>query len=330
SPERPYAPSPGHQSSGGTSRQNFDQPLRIVRRAHLHVVVEEDIDVPFPARRFSARDLSRRLRLSPRAPGSGPRRPELQSRLVIAARIDLLRAVQTDVDEIRGHILEQRPFHAVGHDERHLVIAQQLDELFAAKAWVAHLQRMKDRPHRPLGRPSRLLRPPVVAAGQTLRRRRVTRQQVQKPLEPGSIELLARGKLPQEWAELLLKTQNTRGEEVGERQLHIYQPLHMGDEPAALDREAKAVRCLDVPLAKERRALQRVEGAVYLDRGETLTRILELAPLRQPLGVEVAAPRGISPAGDADAYHDTRQAALLGRGFRVAKRGLDLLAARHL
>jgi hypothetical protein len=50
-------------------------------------------------------------------------------------------------------------------------------------------------------------------------------------------------------------------------------------------------------------ALQRVERAVDLDRGEETAREFELAPLRQALGIEDAAPAAIAPARDADADH---------------------------
>ena len=67
-----------------------------------------------------------------------------------------------------------------------------------------------------------------------------------------------------------------------------------------LTAEHEARRRLLRPRAVVLRPLQGVERAVDLDRREPACGVRELAPLRQPLRVEVAAPRRIAPAGDAD------------------------------
>ena len=54
------------------------------------------------------------------------------------------------------------------------------------------------------------------------------------------------------------------------------------------------------PRGVRRGPLQRVERAVDLDRGQPLGGVLQLAALRQARRVEVAAPAGVAPAGDAD------------------------------
>src|ERR1700694_1234796 len=79
-------------------------------------------------------------------------------------------------------------------------------------------------------------------------------------------EAEARRELPQERAEFLLQPQDPGGEEIGERRLDLAQPPDVGDEPRALDGEDKALRGLVIPPGKGVGALQRIEGAVDLDR----------------------------------------------------------------
>lgn len=72
-----------------------------------------------------------------------------------------------------------------------------------------------------------------------------------------------------------------------------------------LDREHEALGRLVAPPLVALRTLQRVEGPVDLDRREPARGVLELAAMREPLRVEDAPPRRISPARDADAdRHD--------------------------
>ena len=108
-----------------------------------------------------------------------------------------------------------------------------------------------------------------------------------------------RRQLPQDRPERVAERQHARGEEVGQRRLDVAQALEVGDEPAALDREDEVVGHLAAPLGPARRALQGVEGAVDLDRGQLRGGVLQLAALRQPLRVEVATPGRVGPPGDA-------------------------------
>ena len=90
------------------------------------------------------------------------------------------------------------------------------------------------------------------------------------------------------------------GEEVGQRRLDVAQPLQVGDEAAALDREDEVVGGLRPPRGVRRRALQGVERAVDLDRGQPLGGVLQLAALHAARRVEVAAPPGVhGQPGDA-------------------------------
>ena len=120
------------------------QRARVDRRADLRVVVEIDIDVAGAA--------ARRLRLGgdqPRVvgfeaagPQLDPRRPVVERLVRIAARIELLGAVQAQIDEIGGDVLGIGPSHRVGEDERHAVPAQQRDKGGVEKARMADLDRV--------------------------------------------------------------------------------------------------------------------------------------------------------------------------------------------
>src|SRR5579883_850005 len=75
----------------------------------------------------------------------------------------------------------------------------------------------------------------------------------------------------------------------------------MGDELRRLDRKDEVLWRLLFPLQKALRPLQRIEGAVDLNRGKNARAVLELFLLRQLLGIEDPAPWRIRPARDADA-----------------------------
>src|SRR5260370_27567120 len=67
----------------------------------------------------------------------------------------------------------------------------------------------------------------------------------------------------------------------------------------ALDEKDEATRNLRRPLAKGRRCLRAIEGAVDLDRGEVPRRVAQLLRMRQAIGVEHAPPRRKGPTPDA-------------------------------
>src|SRR5262245_66000378 len=67
-------------------------------------------------------------------------------------------------------------------------------------------------------------------------------------------------------------------------------------------RKNKSLGHLRRPFAKGRRSLGAVEGAVDLDRGQMLAGVLELARMRQPFGIEDAAPGLIGPTSYPGVY----------------------------
>ncbi len=52
--------------------------------------------------------------------------------------------MQPHVDEIRGHIEQQRPVHRIRNYQRHIVLPQQPHKLLARKALISNLDRMPD------------------------------------------------------------------------------------------------------------------------------------------------------------------------------------------
>src|SRR4029453_1879914 len=101
----------------------------------------------------------------------------------------------------------------------------------------------------------------------------------------GLVELLGGCELPQDRAE--------PGPELGDAGLQEALDGFAGLRELAavdgiarpLDREHEALRRLRAPLGKGCRRLRAVEGAVDLDRREALAGVLELARMRQPLGI---------------------------------------------
>ena len=161
---------------------------RVERGVHLDVVVEVDEHVPRrPVGRRRHRVLAHRR--PAREPLPHPLRPPVERIGRIAADVELGVAVQADVDEAGGHVLEVRELPGrVGHDERDVVRAQQRDERRVPEALVADLHGV---PQRTVGIDGRL-RPPVeprvVLAGQLRRRARAARQQREELVDPRRIE----------------------------------------------------------------------------------------------------------------------------------------------
>src|SRR5204863_2191023 len=112
----------------------------------------------------------------------------------------------------------------------------------------------------------------------------------------------ARRKLPQERAQLLLEAQHAGGEEIGERRLDVAKLLQMRDKSAALDGEDKAVRGFVMPSGEGIGVLERIMGAVDLDRVDLPAGIGQLIGMPQFARIEGAAPAAIIPTGDADAH----------------------------
>src|SRR5262249_19634701 len=117
------------------------------------------------------------------------------------------------------------------------------------------------------------------------------------------VELLGRRHLPEHRAKLRFQLEHAAREETLDRLPGLRQHAAVGWELRTLEREHEIVRGLSRPFAKALRLLRPVEGGVDLDRGEPAAGVLELTRLRQPLGIERAAPRLEYPAADADTDH---------------------------
>src|SRR5262249_61586311 len=101
----------------------------------------------------------------------------------------------------------------------------------------------------------------------------------------------------------------------------------VGRELRTCGREPEIVRRVGRPFAKALRLLRPVEGGIELDRRELAAGVFELARLRQPLGIERAAPRLEHPAADADMDHvhaSPAPVARLGRWYRGSPRGFPI------
>lgn len=106
--------------------------------------------------------------------------------------------------------------------------------------------------------------------------------------------------LPENRPEFLLEFEQSGREEIGERRTNVTEPQHMRNEARPLDGEDEIRRSFAVPARVVFGTLQRIETPVDLDRFETLRGVREFLLAGQTDGIELAAPSGISPAGDAN------------------------------
>lgn len=100
---------------------------------HLGVVVEVTIDVALGGRRWRhARDQASVARLTARRPGAYAAGPGIERAIAIAARVELLVTVKPQVDELGGHVFDERPApRRLGDDERDAMRTQEGDEALA-------------------------------------------------------------------------------------------------------------------------------------------------------------------------------------------------------
>src|ERR1700712_907711 len=251
-----------------------DQPPGVVGRVALHVVVEVDEAVA-PVGRPAAQLLL----------------PRRQGGVAVAAGVPLHVPVQAHVDQWPDGLLEARELAGrVGHDQCDAAVLEDGQCLIGLETTVARLQRVVQRPVRHRARPELVAADLVVVPSGELRRLRRGPGQEREELAhdrgvPGEVGR----QLPQDRPELRPEGQHPLCEEVGQRHLDVAQPLHVRDEPAALDREHEVLGHLFAPLLPARGSLQRVE------RAELGGGVLQLASLRQVRGVEVAAPRRVAP-----------------------------------
>ena len=108
-----------HRPRARSAGRAVRQARRVVRRVDLDVVVEVAIHVaPGPRRRRPRRGQARILDLRAAPPRVDARRPAVERGVAVAAGIELLVAVQAQVDEVGGQVLEQGPAAGgVGDDE---------------------------------------------------------------------------------------------------------------------------------------------------------------------------------------------------------------------
>ncbi len=257
-----------------------------MRRAAARVVVEVDEAVAASV-----------------GPVAQSRRPPVQRASGVAAGVQVGVAVQPHVAQVGGVLVEAGPgARAVRQHEGDVVASQVRHGRCVAERRVSGLEHVSQRPARRRLRDRAVLGQLVVVAGREVGGGPVVpRQQLEERLDQVRVVLQGARQLPQHGAEPVTEEQDAGREEVGERHLDVTQPLQVGDEAAALDRDREAGRRLLDDRAVRPRPLQRVEGPVELDRGHPLGDVSQPQPARQVRRVEVAAPTVVAPAGDADA-----------------------------
>ena len=101
--------------------------------------------------------------------------------------------MQAAINEVRGEIHQERPFDRVGADQRNVVLAQELDEVRIAKAFVPDFEGVADGSSHVGPEPGACLQAIVMAASASHRRLGVARQQREEGVELRAIEAEAGG-----------------------------------------------------------------------------------------------------------------------------------------
>ena len=234
-------------------------------------------------------------------PGEDAVGPKVERGRGVAAGVQLLGAVETDVDERGGGVEEEWPLDGVGNGEADVVLAEKGKEVGGAEALVADLEGVTE------GKVERRFEDGagehavVAALGERGGGAGGAGEKGEEVGEAGSVEVELRRELPKDGAEFGSEGEQAAGEKVGEGHFDVTELLHVGEEARALEGEEEVVRGLGGPAAEVLGALEGVEGAVDLDGGKVLGGELELATLREFRRIEDAAPRFVAPAGDADA-----------------------------
>ena len=148
------------------------------------------------------------------------RRPPVQRRVVVPADVELLVAVQPDVDEVGGDVLDERPLPGgVGDDERDVVRRAAARRTPGREARVPHLERV---PQRPVGVGRRAARGP--SSRSSCRARQLGRGvgacaaagRRSRPAGPGRSRGVG-GSCQRIGPSFVAERQHAGGEEVGER-----------------------------------------------------------------------------------------------------------------
>ena len=119
-------------------------------------------------------------------------------------------------------------------------------------------------------------------------------------VRPSAVERELRGKLPEDRAERGAQPQDPGREEVRERRPKAAELQHVRDVAAALHREHEPVRYGGAPGLAGGRPRQGVEGAVDLDRRQSLREVRKPALRGEAAGIETAAPVRVHPAARSD------------------------------
>lgn len=196
----------------------------------------------------------------------------VELRVGVAAGVEVLGAVESEVDEVGGRLLRVgEAAGGVGEDERDAVSPEQPRE--AGLLEVARVSDLEGVPDGALGLgmgPDAVGRAFAVAAGERGGFGGRMREELEEAGDALLVVVEGLGELPEERPHLPAEPKPARGEEVRERRL-------------------------DVPLRVAGRALQRVEGAVDLDGVELAAEILQLTPSGQIRRIEAASPGVVAP-----------------------------------
>src|SRR3569833_1262803 len=234
------------------SRVEFShQGLRVLGCTQLGVgIVEEAVDITVNSTvRGALRNLYRIRGLAPGTPVPNPPRPTFEGGIAVAASIKFLVTMQSQVYEVRGQVVYQRPqSRGLGNDEGHVMCLQEIHEGGGEETLVTDFDRM---PHDPIfidAQAGTSLHPRRAPPGQGAGRTGVPWQQLEERLQPAAVILEGRRQLPEYRAELLAQIENSGGEEIRERLAHFAQLAHVCDEPSAFDCKNKVRRGVGVPL----------------------------------------------------------------------------------
>ena len=208
-------------------------------------------------------------------PGFGATSPGIEGLRRIACFQFLVAFLQPRIDEIGRDVGDFGVLVMFGVDDADAELARQRDEGRGLEAVIADLDHVAQ---------------PVTVE--------CLRQQFEEPAEVLLIEFLVRRELPEQGSKPRPQLGHAGLEKSFDRVAGLRQHAPVYGVARSLHRKHETVRHFGSPLAKCRRCLGAIEGAVDLDRGEVHAGVGKLARMRQALRVEHAPPRLVSPASD--------------------------------